>query len=955
MGKKISIVRELDVNGRFFNLKSETSGKFSVHDSYRDNYNNGFLVKIDAPADVNNALNDIYYATDKGVIISYKEFNNRIVAVRNQLLVQNFPGRELKDLPKEERLKTERESAKNVLKELSISESTKLIFSPELSTLKKEYENEYQLKFIPEESKIIFYILEGGESGQPGAAKKAPLRKDTRSYLEFNEKVKQLVSRAMDSHNLDELELTRLELDKYFENFAGAKENQDFQALYLKNNKILTDEVEIIRQEQQKLEESLNDKVNELLSKKEYKRIKNTVQEIRREFSENNHIKNDTKSKTIRDLAIEKLSNAGKVISLVVLKDWNTKNLEVADFLLQQNLPQELETLLRKKFEQEEIKVKTEQEKLQGIDFKDSKLIYNRFKDLVRYKPVFANLFDMLTETGFAGVNTIIKDLGEDFANFLFLLANNLPFEKFRLLWENLTPEINQKILSEEFPYLGFKKDKLICLFLQSVISQENPEIITAIFSKIKTRTIQIIDPALLFDIIRKLDSVGYDTELFMNRVYPSQLLELLKLEQVKQDFNLQALFSQTLIKWFPTLDSGRPEFSEILVRFPMQTIEKLRKKQIEAMTPEFVLKILEALDINKEALQYFVYRVGKEKYEAAIRIKLLAMVNENPNSYEIHYNLGITSLNARDFSAAVSAFKRALGINPELPEGHYNLGFALENLGQYDLALSEYKKAISKKYGYLEAYYNLGLLYNKMNDKQLAMQQFKKILKIDPDNYDASISLGITYDDLGETDNAIREYERAMAINPEKTTAYINLANCYCQKGNFDAAIDLYSRAVGFEPENALVQYNLGILFQKQQNYTMAKAHYKLAIRFNPAYSEAYNNLGLVYFFQVNLPDSITMFSKSIELDNNIDAYNNLGWSYYVVGDLDKAVEVYEKAKKINPKHAILSLNLGTVYFKKGEIPKAIKELENYLVLEPESSNSEEVANILKSLKVTK
>ena len=67
MGRKISIFKELNLKDYTFNLKSETTGKYSVHESYRDNFANGFLGKINAPADVNNALKDIYYATEKGL------------------------------------------------------------------------------------------------------------------------------------------------------------------------------------------------------------------------------------------------------------------------------------------------------------------------------------------------------------------------------------------------------------------------------------------------------------------------------------------------------------------------------------------------------------------------------------------------------------------------------------------------------------------------------------------------------------------------------------------------------------------------------------------------------------------------------------------------------------------------------------------------------------------------
>ena len=106
------------------------------------------------------------------------------------------------------------------------------------------------------------------------------------------------------------------------------------------------------------------------------------------------------------------------------------------------------------------------------------------------------------------------------------------------------------------------------------------------------------------------------------------------------------------------------------------------------------------------------------------------------------------------------------------------------------------------------------------------------------------------------------------------------------------------------------------------------------------------------IYFYKSNLEESAKMWEKSIELDNNIDAYNNLGWAYYVIGQYEKAIEVYVKAKKVNPKHAVLSMNLGTVYFRINDTENAIKQFEDFVELDPNSESGIEVSKILKGLK---
>ncbi|MBC7475244.1 MAG: tetratricopeptide repeat protein, partial [Candidatus Sericytochromatia bacterium] len=901
------INKELYLKDFIFNLKSASTGKYSVHESYRDNYTNGFLININAPQDVNNALKDIYYATDRGLVISYKDFNNKIISVRKSLMLKNFPHLELKDLSKEERTKIDVGSAKQVLKDLFINESTKLIYSPELTLDKLEAESlDLRIKYVPEEFKVVFYESEDKEKEQI-----------VNDYLKFSDIVKPLTENALRSYNLDQVELTIITINNYFGNLAtNAQENNDILAFYNSKIEELNNFVQEIKDRQNELEIELNKKVSEIIVNSDFKSIKSTINLIEDEFSKDYKVYNDPKSKSIKDLAVNQLKNVGKVVVLVSLQDWIENNFISADHLLKENLTLELENLLKQKREHEEAKRNIEEQKLLEIIIDNGNEIYQKFIELVSKKDLFNKLFTLIIKKDFEKINSLI-DNSDDYSSFIILLSNNLSVENAEKLWKNLFESLSSKITSRKFPYNSINSNFIKNIYFDLINQSATNEIMDEVFSNIKGNVLLNIENSLLAKILVKLSQFDFNIENLLKKLVPDKLLKLIKTDSIKNNDYVKSHIIRVLAKWLQGLDSNSNEFKDILLNYPEQAIYNLKNIQVEQLSLEDVSEILEKLKDNADIIKYFILRVGKEKFDQTIKFKLKKMTMDEPDNFENHYNLGLSHFKAENFDDAIDEFKKSIGINPESHIAHYTLGYIYDRKKNYDLAISEYKKAINLKYGYIDAYYHLGLIYLNQKDYYLATQQFKKIIKIDPENYDAVVNLGIAFDELKEFTQAKSEYEKAILINPKKSEAYVNLAIMIANQGNIEEAIEIYLKALEFDGKSSILNYNLGLLYHQQKNYTFATAHYKTSLKFDSKNSQTYNNLGLVYFSKIKVSKAMDLWRTSIEIDNNIDAYNNLGWGYYIEGELDKAIETYKEAQKIAPTFSTLYLNLGTVYYK--------------------------------------
>ena len=88
-------------------------------------------------------------------------------------------------------------------------------------------------------------------------------------------------------------------------------------------------------------------------------------------------------------------------------------------------------------------------------------------------------------------------------------------------------------------------------------------------------------------------------------------------------------------------------------------------------------------------------------------------------------YGRGIAARNAKDWAAAVGAFRKAVDLRPAYPEAWNELGFALRNQGRYPDSLQAYDEALRLRPNFPEALEYLGEAYVKLG----RMDDARKIL----------------------------------------------------------------------------------------------------------------------------------------------------------------------------------------------------------------------------------
>ena len=104
---------------------------------------------------------------------------------------------------------------------------------------------------------------------------------------------------------------------------------------------------------------------------------------------------------------------------------------------------------------------------------------------------------------------------------------------------------------------------------------------------------------------------------------------------------------------------------------------------------------------------------------------------NQQPKKRaQIHYDIGIASLNRGDRRMALKELLMALEYDEALAEAHFALGLIYHAMERQGLALRHYSRALELRSGYSEVQHNIGILYMDMGKYSKAIESFELALE---------------------------------------------------------------------------------------------------------------------------------------------------------------------------------------------------------------------------------
>ncbi|MGA2848001.1 MAG: tetratricopeptide repeat protein [Terracidiphilus sp.] len=263
-------------------------------------------------------------------------------------------------------------------------------------------------------------------------------------------------------------------------------------------------------------------------------------------------------------------------------------------------------------------------------------------------------------------------------------------------------------------------------------------------------------------------------------------------------------------------------------------------------------------------------------------------------------------------------------------------------------------------------------------NDLNAALDDFQKVVRLAPAAEQGHSALGAVLVRLGRTNDGIRELERALAIQPGDASAQMNLAIAYEQTGQAAKALPLFQRleaasrtqkqelapaalasyaralaaggrigpaivrmkeAAARDSRNVEIQDELGTLYAKLADWNDAKPAFTAAIAARPEYATAHLHLGLT-LNALGQPGALDELTKADELEpRNAVIALELGKALANAGQDEQALPVLQQASKLDPASTVAAYQLGLVLSRLDRVEEAIPLLQRAVDSNPKQA----------------
>ena len=188
----------------------------------------------------------------------------------------------------------------------------------------------------------------------------------------------------------------------------------------------------------------------------------------------------------------------------------------------------------------------------------------------------------------------------------------------------------------------------------------------------------------------------------------------------------------------------------------------------------------------------------------------------EEYQDYQNAVNAGKTSLNKKDYQAAIEHYTKAIEMSPFVASHYYDRGIAWYRKGDGKKAIEDFDKVIILDRRSSSAYVYRGLCRMEGGDYQRALFDYKKALELNPK--DASIHNNLAWlyatakdEKFQDKLKALEHAVKAVEFSNDKNAEILDtLARVYFINGKINEATETEKKALKLEPNNERFKENL-------------------------------------------------------------------------------------------------------------------------------------------------
>jgi tetratricopeptide (TPR) repeat protein len=330
------------------------------------------------------------------------------------------------------------------------------------------------------------------------------------------------------------------------------------------------------------------------------------------------------------------------------------------------------------------------------------------------------------------------------------------------------------------------------------------------------------------------------------------------------------------------------------------------------------------------------------------------------PNTAEIHANLGLIYFEERKFEQAVPELRRALKLKPSLTNSSAILAMSLSELGLYNEALPGLEKgfhstdpemkrmcglqleraytALKRDSKAVEVALELERLYPKDPEVQyhdgkifgnFAFLTMQKLWQAAPDSVWKHQAEGEALESQGSFEAAIGQYREVLTKDPQRPGIHYRLGRILLlrsqKSGSADdsrEAANEFQQELQLDPANGNAAYELAEINRNAGRFDDAQKYFELALKRHPDFEDAHLGLAAALISAHKPELALPHLQKAISLnrDNEV-AWWRMSQVERLLGNADEQKKALAEFQRLHSQAAARPQPTGSELFSPNEV----------------------------------
>ena len=337
-----------------------------------------------------------------------------------------------------------------------------------------------------------------------------------------------------------------------------------------------------------------------------------------------------------------------------------------------------------------------------------------------------------------------------------------------------------------------------------------------------------------------------------------------------------------------------------------------------------------EAAPMYESAMIYF----NKGDYDQA-QFFIESACQIEPDNKWYQQLLATTFLENRQYTKAITSFKKLLEIEPKNEDWHFELASAYLLNNQARNAIKVYDD-LEKYIGpYDMLFQQKKRIYNEIGDKAAAIREVEKWVDAEPQNLDALNELAELYLLSGKQTKAIQAIEKSLALKADNASAFIMLSDLYRNKNELDKSFDYTKKAFGSQELGVDAKMRLLLTYYDwtdSDTMLLSKAYslIDILLETHPNNAKPFTIAGDYYYRDDNLAAAKTNFLRAAELDpSRFPIWQQLMIISFDLKEYDEVIILSESVQELFPSQPTSYYFAGLAYMQEKKYSSAIDQFQ--------------------------